>query len=513
MSLMPWDGGLSTAVDEGFSDPNTLRIADNVVFSTGGQREKREGVSYFDSSAIGSVDILELLDYWRTDGSGNKQQLLLSYTSGKKLYKYDSGGTRTEITGTGGPSGTVSHCSSIVMNELAIFFFNGTTNTPIKYNPDTSANYAALGGSPPAASFGTEWLGRIFCNDQTDPDLLHYCTTGNPEQWGGVGDSGAIPIGTGDGDEGGIIGAIPFKGMLFVFKKSKVYRIIGASPEEWVVEPVSYSLGLVSPKALAAVGEQDVVFVSRRGIHSIVATQAYGDVESSYLSAAIQPTFNNDWSRSRLQYVNAKHIESLNSVAFAMTTTGDSANNDLYLYNYNFKRWYRWPDLSCQAIATRDTGTFRKIILGTTAGRVIQTQNGTYSDFGTTGINYHLKTATLYPGNSLTRLKGFYRLYLHYKPLNTFTITISVQVDKHDPQAFTFTNEGSGDLLGSTFVLGTSFLGISGIIEPFNAALEGRGRGITVDITQSGNNERVTIYGLEIEYEDAELNDNTTESE
>jgi hypothetical protein len=513
LNLMPWDGGLSTAVDEGFSDPNTLRIADNVVFSTGGQREKRQGGSYFDSSSIGAVDVLDIRDYWRTDASNNKQQLLLSYTSGKKLYKYDSGGVRTEITGTGGPSGTVTTVTSACMNELAIFFFNGSTNTPIKYNPDSASTYAALGGSPPAATFGTEWLGRLFCNDQTDPDLLHYCTTGNPEEWGGVGDSGAIPIGTGDGDEGGIIGAIPFKGMLFVFKKSKIYRISGYAPEEWIVEPVSYSIGLVGPKALCAIGDQDIVFVSRRGIHSLSATQNYGDVESKYLSSAIQPTFNTDWSRSRLSYVSACHVESLNSVAFAMTATGDSANNDLYLYNYNVGRWYRWPDLSCQSLSTRDTGTFRKLVLGTSAGRVIQMQNGTYTDFGTTGITYRLKTPTLYPGNDITRLKGFYRLYLYYKPLNTFTITVTVQIDKQDTQSFTFSNNGSGDALGTTFVLGTSLLGISGIIEPFNAPIEGRGRGITVEITQSGTNEQVTIYALQIEYEDAEFNDNTTQSE
>ncbi len=60
-------------------------------------------------------------------------------------------------------------------------------------------------------------------NDVVDRDRLHYCTTGEPEEWQGTGDSGALDIGWGDGDPEGIIAVSPsFKGRLFIGKATRL---------------------------------------------------------------------------------------------------------------------------------------------------------------------------------------------------------------------------------------------------------------------------------------------------
>src|SRR5690606_5211037 len=116
---------------------------------------------------------------------------------------------------------------------------------------DGSGKIIDLAGSPPEASFLREYLGRVWCNDKNDKDRLHYSTPGNEEEWGGVGDSGAIDIGIGDGDPEGITNAFVFKGVLFVAKRTKLYKILGDTPETFHVVLVSDGIGCVSPSYAA----------------------------------------------------------------------------------------------------------------------------------------------------------------------------------------------------------------------------------------------------------------------
>lgn len=498
---------MNTSVDAGALPSNDLTIADNIIFATSGARIKREALRYFDTASPSAFSIVGIHDYWRTDTSIVKQQLRISVTSEPKFYSYDSGGVRTELTNGGTAMTTITTAIMSTMNEDLIFGFDVIGNIPKKYNPDDSPDVEDLGGTPPDFSTCQVHQSRLWANDKENPDRLHASSTGNPEEWGGVGDSWVVDIDPGDGDARGIVQIHPpFKGDLFLTKGRKTYRVTGNHPANYQVLPVTVGLGGTGARSIAAVDLDDVVYCSEKGFHSLAATDTHGDFKGAFLSAKIQPTFN-DFNQARLQYTQAAYVPDLNSIAFAVSGPSATENDQLYFYNINIKEWYRWPDVSCQSITTHiaDDG-LTKLLIGTSDGRLVESQDtGVYTDFGTTGIDYRIKSGALYPSGDPNAWVGFKRLTLLFKPLGDFQFTATITIDNQAPQSISFQEDAGGAILGSTFVLGSSVLGSSSVLAPYSFPIDGYGRGCTLEITQNGMGEQVEIYGVIIEYEMADV--------
>lgn len=396
------------------------------------------------------------------------------------------------------PTSEIDQIRSIVFNNKLIHTYTGAGNLPTKYRPEDSANFQKLLNAPDAA-FMTNYLSRLWCNDKTDPHRLHYSTTANEEEWNGTGDSGAIDIYPGDGDPIGITAIYTYKGALFVAKKTKIYRILGDSPENFQVVPISGNLGSEG-SMVVNIEQDDAIFVSKRGFHSAQATEQFGDVSSKFLSAKIQNTFNT-WSQTNLDNIQGVWLPELNSVFFGVPASG-ALNSELWALNTELGAWYRWPSISCQAVSSRLSGNVSKLVFGTSDGRVIQAQNGTYTDFGTSPYVYRVKTGRIYPGGNPHSVKAFKRIGFIYKPLGDFTFTVKLKIDNHTVQSYSFSQESPTDKLGVDFVLGSSELGVTGVLNPYFTTIEGYGRGITIEIEQAADNEQVEIYGYIVEYEE-----------
>lgn len=415
------------------------------------------------------------------------------------------------------PTSALSTVRFLTFNENLLIFFSGLDNTPCTWNPDTNAKYQLISGAPDA-SFGRVHLGRVWCNDKTNKGRLHYSETFDESKWLGIGDSGAVDAYPGDGDPAGILNAYVYKGMLVVGKKAKRYRILGDSPENFYVELISDGMGNEGDLAIA-VDETDVIFISRRGIHSQAATDTYGDTDSAYLSSDIKPTFN-EWEADELRYTQGTYIPELNSIALSVAEEGQSDQNAVWLYNFEVQVpgksrpgvWYRWPDISCPALSRQFHNDQYRLVFGTADGRLIRAQKpNDYADFGTDGIAFNIKTGTIYPGSDIQGMKAFKKLTMIYRPKGNFTFVVKATIDNHQAQFFGFNQISGQDLLGDTFTLGNSTLGSSATLAPFTWTMEGFGRGVTLEITQPSADEQVEIWGFIIEYEPADLqqaNDN-----
>jgi len=426
----------------------------------------------------------------------------------------------TTTWGATAPADTVDQVRTTIINETLLIAFSGIGNYPVKYRPEDSARYQALAADPvnsvPDCSFMFNHLGRVWANDKVDKHRLHFSETFDHTVWLGYGDSGAIDVNPGDGDPDGIINAFPYKGAIYVQKRLKSYRILGATPEEFVVELVSEGLGGEAQLAIP-IDQSDVVFMTRRGVHSQQATDAYGDVDSVYLSAKIKPTFNS-WEPLRLKYTQGTYIPELNSIALGIAEDGDSDQSAVWLYNFEVDlgergrgAWYRWPDISCQAVSRQlHNGTY-KLLFGTNDGRVIRDRAiaNNFADYGTTGIEYSIKTGAIYPANNPASLKAFKKISMIYRPKGNFTFTVKLWIDNGIAQSFAFNNISGLDLLGETFILGNSLLGSSLTLAPYTWSLDGMGRGMVIEITQPSAEEQVEIWGIMIEYEDLDLREET----
>ncbi len=416
------------------------------------------------------------------------------------------------------PLNSVSTIRTNVFNERLQIYFSGIGNYPIIYNPDDNVKYQLMGQNPvegltmPDASFAFNFLGRVWTNDKVNKDYLHFCETFDETLWLGFGDSGALPVNPGDGDPEGITNAYPYKEFIVVAKKDTRSRIQGDSPENFQVQAISNGLGNEGSLSVP-VDESDVIFISRRGIHSQQVTDAYGDTTANYLSSDIKPTFNS-FEPASLKLVQGAYIPELNSVALSIQESNDHSPNSIWLFNTAVQApnsehggaWYRWPNISCTALTRRFVNDVHKLVIGTANGRVVQAQRTNhYADFGEDGILFKIKTGAIYPGQDPHMMKSFKRITMIYRPRGNFSFAVQAKIDNHQSQGFAF-NETSGlDLLGETFILGTSLLGSSKVLAPFSFTMDGVGRGVTLTISQPSADEQIEVWGFAIEWENADI--------
>jgi hypothetical protein len=462
-----------------------------------------------------SVDQIAGIDYWYTSGS-SKAQIKLTVGSNGTLYKYDSDNARTAITTSGTTWTNPSVACIEILNNTAIVASDGLTNVPKKYTG--SGNFTDLTnvtGSPPNFSVCRKHQGRIWANDKTNPDRLHYSETATIETWNGEGDSGALDIGVGDGDPQGITAIFPtFQGVLYVAKKTKLYRVLNDSPENYQIELVSSGIGCVSHNSIVAVDQDDIIFVSEKGVHSLVGTISSGDVQGTYLSRDIQKTFNSQWVKARRKYIWGAYIQPYDAVGFAVTDSrnGIGSNNTIWFYDLSEKGWHSWDGVSCQCLFTADDSDKKRFYMGGAKsfdaqdyGRLAKAITSANFDVAPTGLNSDIdmviKTGNIYiNAKKPNYVYGFKRFGLIFNAVGSYTLNVSFKVDNFEAQTLNFT--GSGDLLGTTFILGSSILGGRALTEPQTLSVDGWGRTFQVTITQSGRQSRVDIQGFIVDFEE-----------
>lgn len=455
-------------------------------------------------------------DFFYFDQSANqKQQLMICVSSQGYVYSYDQAGTRSLVENNGTAIvGPITSCDLRTFSNKCHITFSGVGNTPKTYDAmSVTPNEMDDMPGAPDGEFMQEWLGRLWMNDKLDRDYLHFCETFNETLWLGHGDSGALYIGIEDGDPEGITAiAPPFKGSMFVGKGEKVVQIRGDAPENFEAVSMTNGLGMINHRSVVPRDFDDVYFMSRRGFHSILATDATGDFEGNFLSAKIQPTFNG-WNKQNLKLAQATYIEPLNSVAWAVAEDGETELSALWLYNaaVNQGEWYRWPRLSPRCVSKRLASQETRIVVGTADGRVLIGQNDRYDDSGAS-YTYRVKSGTIYPDGNAQTVKAFKKLSLLFRQRGRFSFQAYFKVDNQPAQAMTFEQTLDGDMLAVDFVLGESILGSEVVMAPVTKDIIGWGRGCTIELAQTGADAQVEIYGIMIEYEGADIADEVKES-
>jgi len=396
----------------------------------------------------------------------------------------------------------VTRAQFLTMNERCIIAMDGADNWPKLFDPSVSTTvFKWLRGAPPNFSIMSLHQGRIFADDKNNLDLLHYSSPINHEEWQGVGDSGAVYVGLGDGDPTGIRAISPsFKGNIFIGKTKTAFRLLGPVPEEYQVVKISTGIGMHSQKSIASIDLDDMLFVSDKGVHSIAATADYGDFKGAYISQAIQPTFNS-FVKTRIPFTSAVYMSNLSSVIFSVSELSNTSQDTLYVYNTLTKAWSRWPDISVSSLGTRLNNSAEQLIGGDYNSRLLHIYNGSYTDYTTEAIPYRVKTGAIYVDGSPNTVKAFKGIGFLFKPVGNYTLTANLKIDNYPVQSVAFNRTASGDLLGSTFILGQSVLSYNASLQPFMMTCDGYGHGITVELINSGVDEVVEIYGIIIKWE------------
>lgn len=506
----PWTGTIDNASMQTFNNKcimavpgagNLLKYWDGIASSAEDVRNDANlTIAGAGRSSLGTTRTLILS---KTFPGVVGEEIVVSDTSGVNAPLYNGTYVVDTIFSTNVSNDTITYIGVGTLNEAPVIDVTLT-----------------VWGVAPKASIIREHLGRLWTNDKTNRDRIHFSGAFNHQQWLGFGDSGALDIGVGDGDPEGITAIFPsFKGTLFVAKLTKLYRITGVSPESFNIELVTGGIGCVSHNSIAQIDQDDMMFVSEKGIHSVAATSNFGDFNSTYISADIQRTFNEKFSKPNFKQVWAAYLPTINSVAFTFTdlnlpqtdNTTLQVNNAIWLYNIPFKAWYRWMDVPCQAMIVATDGDRKRFYFGSHTERLVKSFLNNNYDTSYSGaqdpVKFIVETGKINLDGSLYTVKGFKRFILYYKPDGVSSIDVDVQIDSHqlgDSNALVFSDIPSATLLGVDFILGVSELGDDSVLASYTKTIDGYGRACRITITQSdAPNSQIDIQGFAIEFEAA----------
>lgn len=514
LMLYPWIQGLNTAEDPIIADPQTLQIADNIVISNSGARQKRGGQAHVNTAAITvtatAQDFVWGIDYWSNVSSAKRQYYVAASTQNKILRSATGASWNSfctiSITVTRGKT------TGVVFQEDLIIGYDGAQK-PLKWdNQNTATNIVVLGGSPPNGRIVQKNQSRVWiAGNVSNPDRLYYSAVFNHESWtpsSSLGTtSGFIDVMPGDGDPDGITSIFPEvnQGGIYIAKRTKIYFVdtSSASPATWRVKTVSDGIGCIAHNTAVAVDQKDVVFASERGVHALSQVlDGTAVLEGSFLSKPIHPDYISVLDQSALQNMSAVWYPKLNSYLLAGKRTGVSTYETVYCLNVDFKSWYRWTQTPCDFLFTRTNKTSGKELNACAPSGFINKLNQVaLNDFGS-AIPMTIKTQAIFPGGVVPGEKHFTNLIFLFRSKGTYTFSYSYNIDDNITYSGLIQQRTQGsNILGVTPLGPTFILGAASVrMKPYFEAIRGVGHSIEITIQQNGIDQDLQLFGLGLEF-------------
>jgi hypothetical protein len=362
---------------------------------------------------------------------------------------------------------------------------------------------------------------------RNDPHAIDVSFPDNPFVWSGTGTE-TLRVNDGDGDPVGNTALFPsFYGDLYVGKWESVYRVrYDYTLEAFQVSLLIRGVGCVSHNSVVAV-QNDILFVSDRGVHSLMTTQKYGDTESQFLSAPIQDVFKKEIDFSRSYEIQGTYIPDFNTYALTVPIKGYSGNKDMLLLNILNGQWTRFYDINADRICVyRDVRKKRKLMTGHSDCKVAFFDEDTKLDFGVDPINVEFRTGVIYPGGAKKSI-AFKSLSCVFVPKGESNFTVDYVIDGTIRGQVTFNQSGTIETAagGYDFILGNADLSdilgssiINADIEKSTKietqTLTGNGRGIQLTFKRQPSGDTIEqgieILGFIIDFVDANTSDEST---
>lgn len=356
--------GLNTRDSSVEIEDNEAQVCQNVVLDDPvGAITKRSGTArYGDDFADKKVTALYPFYY----GSGTKKFLAVA---GTDIY-LESSGTWT------------AQSQTLTENKephFATFIDSGSNETAIMVNGAetldyTGAAWAALGGTPPAA---TKYIatfydlsaspgGRVYlANNATNPNRVWYSAIGDSESWstGAGGDWFDVPA-VKDGDD--ITGLAPFQNRLIIFKRYSIWSWDGIR-----LKLVVKGVGCISQNSVAK-SENFLYFLSY--VDSVKAFALSGDRVteiSDKISTDLNSLATAQLTSAAGAYFNDRYYLSVGSA---------SANNNdtVYVYMEAIQGWTKYTDMNALCFAVYRASNTEELYYGeaTADSLVIKMETG-----------------------------------------------------------------------------------------------------------------------------------------
>ena len=357
--LYPYDGSEDVTRNPILISPVDIIESDNIIYTTYSTKKKRPGLSYaFPNYETAARHVLAIIDYWKI----GTQRVV--FWDGQYIKAIDPlTGIVTNITGTA-ILPIDQTCTFLRFYGVLIIFFGGgqtppyywaqTGNIQILLDPVTYAGY-----NPP---FGQLFLNRLAIPDSVYPGRILLSKTNDPTDFF-TGDATAVDCGISDGDPDGVTALFPeYLGSLYVAKRFTLYEVslkqfvtadtAGATTITNVFVPkrITDGIGCISHNGVIA-AENDIYFPSDRGIHSLVSTRKFAQIETNFLTAKIQPSWTSNVNFNRSQYIQGVYDIANNSLLWVYPSATYSFPTEVRGYSLIADKWFKWENYNQAAVA------------------------------------------------------------------------------------------------------------------------------------------------------------------
>lgn len=462
-TIITFGGGWATdfgPVFTGAPQGNALSIpfflrADNVFYELDGAPHKLGGSTLYggrlDEGGAG-VSVQGLYDFWLQGTGGSETQNYITYAGTQLLRSTSLSGTWTAIK-TGLESGK-EPCFE-VFKALLIWASTSNVDVPQSWN-GSAGTTSNLGASAPNFAFMAKHKNLLFAAGvATTPSRLYFSDTLDPATWTG-GASGSIDIDPDDGDR--IISIASHKNELIVSKgpnRLSVHRITGSSPtgaDAFARVPFVTGVGGINQNGLFRIND-DLVFPSPRGLHSLAATAAFGDYVEAFLARPILSHYQDSLNHTVLDQNWGVNYSARGLAVWSFAPSGTTTKSIYLVYDYRFQpgRWASWgvnsPYVNANCLAIMQVaGRKHALFAGTTGGYVHQLNVSDRSIASGTAYTGDVLTPFLNFGTSAIK-KGTHAGFWSLLPKGAYNFTFEYTRDNNAAQAVTI-SQGGGNVLG-----------------------------------------------------------------
>lgn len=430
---------------------NRLTQSRNTVYTTAGAVAKRPDAVAYNSVTLGaSVRITGGFQFRHSNGNDYN----LCGTTDGRVVRLNTDGTTTDLV-TGLTSGNSVRWYFTQYNDLAIIA--NRTDAPRSYDGTT---FGALGGTPPSTGGPVAThSNRVLFLDAGDHRRVTWSALNNAEDYTTANNAGSFVVRGRHSSP--LVFLLGLTSELLLGHRDFASRLQGASPSTYAltnVLPSAVSQGGISPQG-ATFANNDGWWISQRGVHQLRTSQDFGDLKENFASALIDPYFTPGsdvtLSLNQLTAAVACYDSQNNRLLFGVDSDGDGQNDTVLCRDLNTGGWSVWDGLSCASLWTAYTGSNGvEVFMGGYDGFVRRLTTsytnaitGSFKHISDLGMPFWLK-----------HLRHLY-VYLREQGAGNVTVTTNFDFGATGGQSYSVSQLGDSDVLGSTFVLGTSTLG------------------------------------------------------
>lgn len=504
-------GGLNVTDNPLIVGPAEMTEANNILVSQSLARRKRPGKEAYITATYAefSEAIRGVIQYWRfLSNSGTSVEDIFLHNDAK-VYQVENRLTAPVDRSAAFTFDTAAVPSYQVFEGILYFASTAPGNDGYKKwngRADVPGNVeAATAPADGAMKFLSVFKARMMAAGNVDfPFRLYVSEALDAEAWTG-GSSTSFDIDY-DGDPDGITALFgEYQGRFYFATSSSVYELYWPDPSDVATAQISRlsdGIGCIGPRMFIQT-PNDILFWSYRGLHSLKKTITSDQTEFNFLSKPIQKLVTEQLNEVNLFRGQAVWDKGNNLMLTTVPSAGQQENDIVLAYNVNFNLWTTWSGIDARSLNKVLISRKEYVLCGGEDGQLSFLNPRLSDDFGD-GFAANFKTAKLFPGGDIMSEKHFMSVILLASSTKVSDITVEWSIDGRDgtksgSEVISLANAQS--LLGSTFVLGQSKLGIGRFL-PVRFTVDDYGYNIQLNISCSGDSD-IEFYGYILEVEDA----------